>query len=144
MAIAITKPTPIIFTNTMPEVANAPTTTTSSRAALVMMPPVRCRPSATARVLSPVRSYSSLIRLSRAGGNEQQHERHQHDEPGHPRCTLPEHLQQVHECGRLAADLHAGAGGWRNRSDALDHIPRRKFLRGVVGVDDHRGHTPPL
>ncbi len=58
-------PTPIILMNTMPEVENAPITTTSSSAALVMILPVRCSPVATASVLSPVRSHCSRIRESR-------------------------------------------------------------------------------
>ena len=58
-------PTPIILMNVMPEVENAPITTTSSSAALVMIAPVRCSPAATAAVLSPVRSYCSRIRDSR-------------------------------------------------------------------------------
>ena len=48
--------------NVMPDSENAPITTSSSSAALVMMPPVRCSPVATAAVLSPVRSYCSRIR----------------------------------------------------------------------------------
>ncbi len=47
-------PTPISLMNVMPEAENAPTTMTSSRAALVITPPVRWRPLATAAVLSPV------------------------------------------------------------------------------------------
>ncbi len=62
---ATARPTPIIAMNTMPEVAKAPTTTTKSSAALVMMPPVRCSPRATARVLSWLASHSSRIRESR-------------------------------------------------------------------------------
>ncbi len=60
--IAITVATPISLMNVMPEVANAPTTTVISSAALVMIRPVCCSPAATAAVLSPVRSYSSRIR----------------------------------------------------------------------------------
>ena len=62
---ATSMPTPIILMNTIPEVAKAPMTTASSRAALVMIRPVRCRPIATAAVLSPVRSHSSRTRESR-------------------------------------------------------------------------------
>ncbi len=58
-------PTPISLMNVMPDAENAPTTMTSSSAALVITPPVRCRPLATAAVLSPVTSYRSLIRDSR-------------------------------------------------------------------------------
>jgi hypothetical protein len=49
-------PTPISLMNVMPEAENAPMTMTSSSAALVITPPVRCRPLATAAVLSPVTS----------------------------------------------------------------------------------------
>ena len=61
----MTMPTPIILMNTMPDVAKAPITTTSSSAALVMIRPVRCSPVATAAVLSPVRSHCSRMRESR-------------------------------------------------------------------------------
>ena len=44
--------------------AKAANTDTMMAAALVMRRPVRSSPSATARVLSPVRSYSSCIRVS--------------------------------------------------------------------------------
>ncbi len=64
-AIAMTIPTPVILMNVIPEVENAPMTTISSSAALVITPPVRCRPSATAVVLSPVTSYRSRTRDSR-------------------------------------------------------------------------------
>jgi hypothetical protein len=40
-------PTPISLMNVMPEAENAPTTVISSRARLVIRPPVRCRPLAT-------------------------------------------------------------------------------------------------
>ena len=40
--------------NVIPEAENKPTTMTSRNARLVMTPPVRCRPLATAAVLSPV------------------------------------------------------------------------------------------
>ena len=56
-------PIPIIFKNTMPEVAKPPITTASNSAALVMMRTLRCKPLATAVVLSPVRSHSSRTRL---------------------------------------------------------------------------------
>ena len=65
MMIAITMPTPIILMKTMPEVAKAPMTTTSSPAALVMMRPLFCSPMATAAVLSPVWSHASRTRESR-------------------------------------------------------------------------------
>ena len=54
-------PTPISLMNVIPEVENAPITMTSSSAALVITPPVRCRPLATAAVLSPVTSYRFLV-----------------------------------------------------------------------------------
>ena len=60
--IAMIIATPIILMNVMPDSENAPITTSISSAALVMMPPVRCRPVATAAVLSPVRSYCSRMR----------------------------------------------------------------------------------
>ena len=53
---AMIMPTPSSLMNVMPDAENAPTTITSSSARLVMMPPVRCRPFATAAVLSPVTS----------------------------------------------------------------------------------------
>src|SRR6185437_16735018 len=56
---AVIMPTPISLMNVMPEAENAPTTMISSRARLVIRPPVRCRPLATAAVLSPVWSYRS-------------------------------------------------------------------------------------
>src|SRR5699024_7056749 len=49
------RPTPMIFRNSSPELPIAIRTTPSSRAALVMILPVRCRPSCTERVLSPLR-----------------------------------------------------------------------------------------
>ena len=58
-------PTPISLMNVMPDAENAPTTMISSRARLVITPPVRCRPAATATVLSPVWSYRSRILDSR-------------------------------------------------------------------------------
>ena len=58
-------PTPISLMNVMPDAENAPITITSSSAALVITPPVRCSPPATAAVLSPVTSYRSRIRDSR-------------------------------------------------------------------------------
>ena len=60
--IAISIATPIILMNVTPDSENAPITTSSRSAALVMIPPVRCSPVATAVVLSPVRSYCSRIR----------------------------------------------------------------------------------
>ena len=62
---ATSMPMPIIFMNTMPLIENAPITTASSRAALVMMRPVRWTPVATERVLSWVRSHCSRMRESR-------------------------------------------------------------------------------
>jgi hypothetical protein len=47
-------PTPSSLMKVMPERENMPITMISSRAALVMTPPVRCRPPAMAAVLSPV------------------------------------------------------------------------------------------
>ena len=49
-------PTPISLMNVIPDAENAPTTMTSKNARLVMRPPVRCSPLATAAVLSPVTS----------------------------------------------------------------------------------------
>ncbi len=49
-------PTPISLMNVMPEAENAPITITSSSAALVITPPVRCRPLATDSALLPVTS----------------------------------------------------------------------------------------
>jgi len=49
-------PTPISLMNVMPEAVKAPTTITSNSAALVITPPVRCSPPATAALLSPVTS----------------------------------------------------------------------------------------
>ena len=49
-------PTPSILMKVMLEAENRPITMTSSSAALVITPPVRCRPAAIARVLSPVMS----------------------------------------------------------------------------------------
>jgi hypothetical protein len=63
--IAMIMPTPIILMKLTPEVENAPITTASSSAALVMIAPVRCSPAATALVLSPVRSHCSRTRESR-------------------------------------------------------------------------------
>ena len=62
---ATSMPMPSIFMNTMPLSANAPITTASSTAALVMIRPVFWTPVATARSLSPVRSHCSRIRDSR-------------------------------------------------------------------------------
>jgi hypothetical protein len=63
--IATIMPTPSSLRNVMLAAENSPTTMISSNARLVIMPPVRCRPLATAAVLSPVSSYRSLIRDSR-------------------------------------------------------------------------------
>ncbi len=65
MTRATSMPMPIIFMNTIPESPNAPITTASSSAALVMIRPVFWTPVATARSLSPVRSYCSRTRDSR-------------------------------------------------------------------------------
>jgi hypothetical protein len=62
---AMTIPTPSNLMKMMPEAENAATTMISSSAADVMIPPVRCRPSATAIALSPEMSYRSRIRDSR-------------------------------------------------------------------------------
>jgi hypothetical protein len=62
MTTAMSIAMPIILMNVMPDSEKAPITTSSSSAALVMMPPVRCTPAATAAVLSPVRSYCSRMR----------------------------------------------------------------------------------
>ena len=53
MTTATASPTPIIWMKLMPLVAKAPTTTTKSSAALVMMRPVRCSPRETASVVVP-------------------------------------------------------------------------------------------
>jgi hypothetical protein len=49
--------------NLMPEAENASTTMISSRARLVITPPVGCRPLATEAVLSPVWSYRGQVAL---------------------------------------------------------------------------------
>jgi len=49
-------PTPSSLMKVMDDRENMPITMTSSSAALVMTPPVRCRPLAIAAVLSPVMS----------------------------------------------------------------------------------------
>ncbi len=51
--------------NVTPDVAKAKNVIDSSKAAAVTSRPVFSSPRATARSLSPVRSYSSLIRESR-------------------------------------------------------------------------------
>ena len=56
---------PSILMIVTPLLANAMNTIAMSAAALVTRRPVRCRPRATAAVLSPVRSYSSLMREMR-------------------------------------------------------------------------------
>ncbi len=63
--MASPKPIPICRMIGIELVAKDPITTKSRRAAEVMMPPVFWTPAATAWVLSPVRSYYSLMRLSR-------------------------------------------------------------------------------
>ena len=65
MMIATVMPRPMILMLVSVLVRKTMNTTASSSAAAVMMPAERCRPNATAEVLSPVRSYSSLIRDSR-------------------------------------------------------------------------------
>jgi len=55
-------PTPIAFTTTMRARAKAAKTATMIAAALVIRLPVRSRPSATLRRLSPVRCHSSRMR----------------------------------------------------------------------------------
>ena len=65
MSSATSMPMPIIFMNTMPDRPNAPITTASSSAALVMIRPVFWTPVATARSLSSVRSHCSRTRESR-------------------------------------------------------------------------------
>ena len=49
-------PTPSSLIKVIPDAENAPTTITSKNARLVIRPPVRCSPLATAAELSPVRS----------------------------------------------------------------------------------------
>jgi hypothetical protein len=63
--IATIMPTPMVLTTVTPPVAKPPTTTMSSSAAAVMIRPVRCRPVATAAVLSRPASHSSRTRDSR-------------------------------------------------------------------------------
>ena len=58
-------PSPSAFTETMPARVNDAAMTTMMAAMLVMIPPVRARPRATASVLSPLAAYSSRIRLKR-------------------------------------------------------------------------------
>ena len=70
---ATSMPIPIIFMNTIPLVEKPPMTTASSSAAEVMIRPVFCTPTATARELrssgsatvDAVRSHYSRTRLSR-------------------------------------------------------------------------------
>ena len=62
MSTASASPTPNSLMNVTPDVAKAMNTTLISSAAAVTMRPVRSRPIATASVLSPVRSCSSLMR----------------------------------------------------------------------------------
>ena len=65
ISTAIASPTPTSLIKMICDVENAPSTTANNKAALVIIPPVRCRPEETARWLLPVASYSSLIRLRR-------------------------------------------------------------------------------
>ena len=65
MITASAIPMPNILMNVIPDVANAMNTIARSAAAAVTMRPVRSSPMATELVLSPLRSYSSLIRESR-------------------------------------------------------------------------------
>ena len=65
MITAIASPRPNSLMKVMPEVAKARKVTDRSRAAAVTMRPVCSRPAATEASLSPVRSYSSLMRESR-------------------------------------------------------------------------------
>jgi len=69
MTTAMSIATPIILMNVMPDSENAPITTTSSSAALVMIRPVRCSPVATATLFrsgpSPPASHCSRMRDSR-------------------------------------------------------------------------------
>ena len=62
MSTASASPTPKILMNVTPDVAKAMNTTLISTAAAVTMRPVCSSPVATAWVLSPVRSCSSLMR----------------------------------------------------------------------------------
>lgn len=63
-ATASARPTPIALTTTTRANANAMNAVTMIAAALVISRPLRSRPSATARVVSPVRRYSSFMRAS--------------------------------------------------------------------------------
>ena len=65
ISTASASPTPSSLMNVICDVAKAMNTTDSRPAAAVTMRPVRSSPTATEAVLSPVRSYSSLIRDSR-------------------------------------------------------------------------------
>ena len=62
---ATARPKPICWNITRPPLAKPANTATMISAAPVMMPAVLPMPAATAAVLSPLRSYSSLMRLSR-------------------------------------------------------------------------------
>ena len=64
-ATAIATPRPSALISTMSAKANDPATTTTMRAALVTIRPLRSSPRETASVLSPVRSHTSFIRESR-------------------------------------------------------------------------------
>lgn len=63
--IARALPIPNSFRKVTWEVAKATNTIARSAARVVTMRPLRSRPVATDQVVSPVRSYSSLIRESR-------------------------------------------------------------------------------
>jgi hypothetical protein len=65
MITATASPTPNSLMKLMPEVEKATKVMARSPLAAVTSRPVRSRPAATARVLSPVRSCSSLMRLRR-------------------------------------------------------------------------------
>lgn len=65
ISTASVRPTPKSLMKLMPEVEKATNVMASSATATVTMRPVRSSPSATDAVLSPVRSCSSLMRLSR-------------------------------------------------------------------------------
>ena len=64
-AMAMTRPTPIIFMNTIDEVTNPETTMIISSATPVMIRPVRWSPTATASVSPTPRSHCSRTRDSR-------------------------------------------------------------------------------
>src|SRR5579862_3121446 len=64
-ATATATPSPSALISTMSAVTNDRLTQTTISAALVMILPLRCRPSATDRALSPLVAYASWMRLSR-------------------------------------------------------------------------------